>query len=94
MVPIVAFWSNKMIHTNWVLIILKEANAENTSEEDLKGLEELTHVCMKGDEQQLEIMAKDSRYHVKSAASFILRRHKFESAKLAANDDKPWRATS
>jgi hypothetical protein len=79
-----------VINTNWVLIILNEANAENTSASDLKGLEQLTHCCMRGDVVSVEAMTNDPRPHVRSAASFILRRHKFETARLAANDNKTW----
>ncbi len=73
-----------MIKADFIRIILWEANAENAFEPDIVGLRELMLACISGDPKEVEHFAEDHRPHVRSAANFILRKHRFELAKEAA----------
>lgn len=69
-----------MIYANYIRILLNEANAENCSALDLKGLEELMQICIEGNTLALHDMCSDRRPRVKSAARFIQQKHNFEVA--------------
>ena len=61
-------------------IVVMEANGDCPVIQ-VSGLVELLDACIAGDLAKLRNMAAfDKRSRVKSAASFILRRHEFESA--------------
>jgi hypothetical protein len=70
-----------MIKTDFIRILLFEANAENTTDKDIDGLKQLMLACLAGDSESIAKFGQDERAHVRGAANFILRKHMFEVAR-------------